>query len=272
MRKLGIIGCGKMATSIIKGLVTSGHLPSHAIIVSDVSYEQCTSVQQEFSVAIASDNSKVCESDVIILAIKPQTMKNVLTEIAPTILQHKPLIISIVAGWTIDQIRHFLNNSARIVRCMPNLPAAINSGITALYAQSDVDKLEHDKAQQILASVGSTLWLEKEDQMNAVTALSGSGPAYFFYLMEHMIQAGQSLGFNEALCRQLVVETALGAARLAASNTISPAELRRSVTSPAGTTEAALREFDQHAMSKTIQQGIQAAYHRSIELSKITEV
>jgi len=269
--KIGFIGGGNMATSLLKGLVASGHDPSR-LWVSDVNPDTLAGLSSNLKVNATSDNREVVTSaDVVVLAVKPQILQQVAKEIAVDI-NSKQLVVSIAAGISQASLSHWLGNDQAIVRCMPNTPALVLTGATALHANAMVTSEQRDLAENLMRAVGITLWLDDESDMDAVTAVSGSGPAYYFLLMEAMEQAAVQLGLNESVARLLVQQTALGAAKIALESAESPAELRRRVTSPGGTTQQAITVFEQGGFIELVAKALQAARNRSIEMSKQTEV
>lgn len=263
-RNICFIGGGNMAQALIGGLISRG-LPSTRITVSDP-VEQVRHLLAEKDLVVTEDNaSAIREADVVVLAVKPQVLANVLKPLNG--LFDGKLIISIVAGAEIATIAA-LTGSNRIVRVMPNTPALVQTGAHGLYATEAVDKEDRDLASQVLAATGLTLWVGEEAQIDAVTAVSGSGPAYFFYMMESMIRAGKNLGLDEKVATALTLQTALGAAQMAITSSNTPAELRKNVTSPNGTTQAALEVFDRAQISQNIQAALAAAQKRSQELAQ----
>jgi len=204
---------------------------------------------------------------VLILAIKPQVMRDVLLGIQDAVNQKHPLVISIAAGIPLSAITDILGSDIAVVRCMPNTPAMVGMGATGLIANKQTSMDDKNLAQNILAAVGIALWLENENQIDAVTALSGSGPAYYFLVMEAMIAAGISLGLDAQTARTLTLQTALGAATMAQRSDVAPAELRRRVTSPGGTTEQALRCFEEGNLVPLFATAMAAAEKRSKELA-----
>ena len=263
-RNICFIGGGNMAQALIGGLISRG-LPSTRITVSDP-VEQVRHLLAEKDLVVTEDNaSAIREADVVVLAVKPQVLANVLKPLNG--LFDGKLIISIVVGAEIATIAA-LAGSDRIVRVMPNTPALVQTGAHGLYATEAVGKEDRDLASQVLAATGLTLWVGEEAQIDAVTAVSGSGPAYFFYMMESMIRAGKNLGLDEKVATALTLQTALGAAQMAITSSNTPAELRKNVTSPNGTTQAALEVFDRAQISQNIQAALAAAQKRSQELAQ----
>lgn len=263
-RNICFIGGGNMAQALIGGLISRG-VPSTRITVSDP-VEQVRHLLAEKDLVVTEDNaSAIREADVVVLAVKPQVLANVLKPLNG--LFDGKLIISIVAGAEIATIAALVG-SDRIVRVMPNTPALVQTGAHGLYATEAVDKEDRDLASQVLAATGLTLWVGEEAQIDAVTAVSGSGPAYFFYMMESMIRAGKNLGLDEKVATALTLQTALGAAQMAITSSNTPSELRKNVTSPNGTTQAALEVFDRAQISQNIQAALAAAQKRSQELAQ----
>ena len=259
------IGGGNMAQALIGGLVSRG-LPTTRITVSDP-VEQVRHILEDKNIQTTTNNvDAIKHADVVVLAVKPQVLATVLQPLKG-LLSNK-LVISIVAGAEIQTISDLIGGSERIVRVMPNTPALVQTGAHGLYATAAVNTRDRELSSQILAATGLTIWVDTEAQIDAVTAVSGSGPAYFFYLMESMILAGKSLGLDEKVATALTLQTALGAAQMAITSSNSPAELRKNVTSPNGTTQAAVDVFDQAEISQHIQSALAAAQQRSQELAQ----
>lgn len=259
------IGGGNMAQALIGGLLSRG-LPTTRITVSDP-VEQIRHVLEEKGIQTTADNLEAIKNaDVVVLAVKPQVLATVLQPLKG--LLSDKLVISIIAGAEIQTISDLIGGSQRIVRVMPNTPALVQTGAHGIYASEAVGKQDRELTSQILAATGLTIWLDNEAQIDAVTAVSGSGPAYFFYLMESMIRAGKNLGLEEKVATALTLQTALGAAQIAITSSNSPSELRKNVTSPNGTTQAALEVFDRAQISQNIQAALAAAQKRSQELAQ----
>ena len=216
-----------------------------------------------------TDNITAIEqADVVILAIKPQVMEAVLTPIKDALQRKKPLIISVAAGIDLQSISSWTGGDLAIVRCMPNTPALVQQGASGLFANVQVTAGQKDISAQILNAVGMSVWVDKETQLDAVTAVSGSGPAYFFLFMEAMIEAGMKLGLSEETAKELTLKTALGAATMASASEDSPAQLRKKVTSPNGTTEKAINSFIDQDLAGMVETALKAANDRSVELCK----
>jgi len=266
--KLAFIGAGNMASSIIGGLVGKGYSP-RAIIASDPHEGTLERLKAVAPVRVTSDNHKaIADADVVILAVKPQVMKDVLQPIAAALRESRPLIISIAAGIEIRSIETWLGDELPIVRCMPNTPALVQTGATGLFANTAVSDAQRTQADTILRAVGIALWVSSEAEIDAVTAVSGSGPAYFFLVMEAMQAAGEKLGLSADVAKQLTLQTALGAAQMAIASDVDTAELRRRVTSPNGTTERAIAAFEKGGLRDLFQKALTDCRDRSIELAR----
>jgi len=263
---LSFIGGGNMARSLIGGLIARGTAPG-SIIVSDPVASQRDALAKEYGVAVTDDNRvAVQDSPLVILAVKPQQMRDVASGIAD-VMPRDALIVSVAAGIRASDIQRWAQGRP-VVRCMPNRPALQGCGMTALYATQDVAKDARRRAEDILAAVGATLWVDDEAHMDVVTAVSGSGPAYFFLLIEILEQTGIALGLSATVANRLAVETAYGAGTMAREASESPATLREQVTSKGGTTEAALKHLEAHEVRAIFADAIAAAARRSTELAQ----
>jgi pyrroline-5-carboxylate reductase len=270
-QKIGFIGGGNMASSLMSGLIASGHSPQQ-LWVSDINKDQLASLAANLQVNIAPDNETVIqEAEVVVLAVKPQVLRQVAESVAGLIQQKKPLVVSIAAGITQASLSSWLGADTAIVRCMPNTPALVLTGATGLHANRNVTAAQRDLAENIMRSVGISLWVDDESDLDAVTAVSGSGPAYYFLLMEAMEKAAVELGLDEHTARLLVQQTALGAAKIALESSESPEQLRKRVTSPGGTTQRAIETFEQGGFTELVSKAMHAARDRSIEMSKPME-
>jgi pyrroline-5-carboxylate reductase len=257
------IGGGNMATALIGGLLGKG-FPAARISVVEINPDNRAKLQQDHPVRVFENPAEgIAGSQIVVFAVKPQQLREVAQQLA-TLLSGK-LLISIAAGILAKDLARWSNSQA-IVRAMPNTPALIRSGITGLFALPAVTAAQRDQAQNILAAVGDTLWLQDEAMMDAVTAISGSGPAYVFYFIEALQQAAQKLGFNAADARRLSLATFLGASKLASSSTEDVGVLRSRVTSKNGTTERALLSLSANHVAEHIGQAAQAAAARSREM------
>jgi len=270
-QKIGFIGGGNMASSLISGLIASGHSPEH-LWVSDINSDTLQVLAQNLKVNTSASNDKVIsEVDVVVLAVKPQALSDVAKSAATVIQEKKSLVVSIAAGISQQSLSEWLGADTAIVRCMPNTPALVLTGATALHANAKVSAEQRSLAENIMRSVGIALWVKDESELDAVTAVSGSGPAYYFLLMEAMEKAALELGLTEETARLLVQQTALGAAKIALESSESPEQLRKRVTSPGGTTQQAINTFEQGGFTELVSKALHAARDRSIEMSKPSE-
>jgi pyrroline-5-carboxylate reductase len=271
IQKIGFIGGGNMASSLISGLIASGHSPQH-LWVSDINPDTLKALAENLNVNTSGSNDAVInEVDVVVLAVKPQILSSVAKNAAAFIQQKKSLVVSIAAGISQHSLSQWLGADTAIVRCMPNTPALVLTGATALHANARVTDEQRNLAENIMRSVGIALWVNDESELDAVTAVSGSGPAYYFLLMEAMEKAALDLGLNEVTARLLVQQTALGAAKIALESSESPEQLRKRVTSPGGTTQRAIETFEQGGFTELVSKALYAARDRSIEMSKQSE-
>ena len=266
-KKIGFIGGGNMASSLINGLISSGHSPD-LIWVSDTNQVLLDSLLANLKINVTLNNEEVAKQvDVVVFAVKPQVLETVAKSLATIIKDRKVLVVSIAAGVLQNSLAEWLGQELAIVRCMPNTPALVRTGATALHANSNVSDEQKDLAENILRSVGISLWVAHESELDAVTAVSGSGPAYYFLLMEAMEKAAAELGLDEQTARLLIQQTALGAAKIALEADESPGQLRQRVTSPGGTTEQAIKTFDEGGFTKLVSNALHAARDRSVEIS-----
>lgn len=266
-KTIAFIGAGNMAGALIRGLIEDGQPPAQ-IIAADPDLEKLGAFSGTSGIRTTTDNdTAVSNADVVVLAIKPQIMARVAQAIATSVRKQAPLIVSIAAGIRIQHLQQWLGAETAIVRTMPNTPAMLQAGATGLFANESVNDEQRNLAESIMRAVGIAIWVEKEGLIDAVTAVSGSGPAYFFLFMEEMIRAAQALGLDEDDASLLTLQTALGAARMALESSESPATLRSNVTSPGGTTEQAIGVFQQDGLEQLVKKAMTAARDRSIELS-----
>jgi len=265
MTTIGFIGSGNMAGALIKGIIAAKIFEPCDIFIADVDKGRLGEMAGEYKVTTALSNAALAgQADTVVLSVKPQNMSDVLSEIKGAV-KKDALVISIAAGVTVAKIANVLAD-VEIVRVMPNTPALIGQGASAMFsANASADSMK--KVQQIFAAVGKAVVVDSEDMIDAVTALSGSGPAYFFLLIEEMIKAAQKLGLSLQTATELALQTAKGAAILAQQSEDTPAELRKKVTSPGGTTQAALNVFAEKKFDELVNEALTAAYNRSKELS-----
>lgn len=267
---IAFIGGGNMARSLIAGLRAQGH-PARSLRVSDPNAAATAALAGEFDVDIAADNAQAVRgADLVLLAVKPQVMAPVCAELAPHLDAATP-IVSIAAGIRSEQIDAWLGGRRAVIRTMPNTPALLRAGATGLYGNARCTPDDRALAQRLMDAVGVTVWIDNEDRMDAVTAVSGSGPAYVFRLIEAMQAAAVAQGLSADSARTLVLHTVLGAARMAAETTEDAATLRQRVTSPGGTTAAAMGSFDESGFEAVVARAIDAATRRGAELSRPTD-
>ena len=274
---VGFIGGGNMAKSIIGGLVPD-IISKDSIHVYDPNELQTQNLEKKFGINASKSNSElVRQSDVLVLAIKPQIMTNVLTEIATDIAQNKPLIISIAAGITESSIQKIISESTGqssssdklpIIRVMPNTPALINEGASGLFANQHVSSDQKKIAKTLMNAVGLAVWVDHEKDIDMVTALSGSGPAYFMSFIKALIESAKDAGLPSEKAEELAIQTCIGSAKLIQSSDDSIQQLIENVTSPGGTTEQALLSFKHDKLEEIVQNAFSAALQRSIELGK----
>lgn len=267
-QKITFLGGGNMAEAIITGLLANGLTPSQISVIDPNQEKLQNFAKKGLNIANASliDSVKdvIVQADVVILAVKPQVIADVLAPLV-SVWQNQ-LVISILAGVTLARLGEMLGENVRLVRAMPNTPAMIQQGATGVFANvCDADKV---LTSNILSACGVVMWVETEELLHAVTAVSGSAPAYFFYIFEQMIKTGEMFGLTAEQAKQLAIQTAVGSANMALQSQDTPAILRQKVTSPNGTTHSAIGIFEEQQLGKTLQQAMQACVNRSIELSK----
>jgi pyrroline-5-carboxylate reductase len=264
---VAFIGGGNMARSLIGGLIARG-TPAGEIHVSEPVDVLRDALAADFGVNTGADNAAAAgAAGLWVLAVKPQVMRAVCEALAPLAQANRPLVVSIAAGITAAQLQRWLGGDVAVVRTMPNTPALLGAGVTGLFASGEVDAAGRDRAAALLSSAGMTVWIDDEAQMDAVTATSGSGPAYIFLLAEAMEEAAVAQGLPPEAARTLVLQTILGAARMLTESGEPPAELRRRVTSPGGTTQAAVETFETGGFRALVAQAIANATERGRQLS-----
>jgi pyrroline-5-carboxylate reductase len=271
MRKstIAVIGGGNMGTCLALGLLAD-HYPADKLWMSNPTLEKLTPHQNKFGINITSDNRQAASvADIIILAVKPSVMPEVLTELTDLIQQRKPLIISTAAGVRETSLQQRLGGKIAIARAMPNTPALIGSGATGLYVNHFVSLEQRNLVEAIFRAVGLIVWLNDEKLLDTVTALSGSGPAYYFLFMECMQEAAENLGLPTDAARLLTLQTAFGATRMALESEDTLKDLCKRVTSPKGTTERALQVFTQKNLTGMVASALQAAKQRAEELADL---
>ena len=263
------IGGGNMATSLIAGLISNNY-PAEDIRVADPEQSKCDVLNAQYGVKAFTDNQQaVADADIIVLAVKPQVMQTVCKTLAASVQATRPLVISIAAGLLSKDISRWLGGDVSMVRCMPNTPSLLNAGATGLFANDKVSSEQKQQADQILSTAGINVWVDSENLLDAVTAVSGSGPAYYFLFMEAMQDAAIKLGLNKEQAQKLTLQTALGASRMAVESDDDAAILRAKVTSKGGTTEQAINTFESKQLRDIVMQAMQAANDKAIELADI---
>ena len=263
--KIAFIGAGNMAKSLVGGLMRHGY-PAAAIVAADPDASQRAGMAALGVVVSDSNEQAIAAAASIVLAVKPQVMRSVVQNLKG-VLRSDQLLISIAAGVPSTAIARWSPKDIGIVRCMPNTPALYGAGVTALFANERVTAQQTAAAESILSAAGHVIWVAQESAIDAVTAVSGSGPAYFFYLMEAMIDAGIALGLDAETARTLTLKTAYGAAVMANESAAAPAELRRNVTSPGGTTERAISVLDEGRCKSLLERAVREAAQRSVQLA-----
>ena len=264
--RIAFLGAGNMAEAMIAGLLREGLAQADLVRITDLVPERRDFMAKTYQVGVAENNVQAVESaDVVILAVKPQGMGELLSELQAATAR-QPLFISIAAGITISFLEKALPADARVIRCMPNTPALVGAGMTAICGGRAATAADLALAEEILAAAGQVVRVA-EEQMDAVTAVSGSGPAYVFYLMEAMIEAAERMGLDPELARNLVKQTVSGAAALAQADATDPAELRQRVTSKGGTTAAALAVMDADEVRDHVITAVLSAQQRARELA-----
>ena len=262
MSTIAFLGAGNIANAIMGGLMSDGH----TLFAFDP-IEQCRERARNQGVTIASSNTDaIAKADIVMLCVKPNVILDLLGEISTS--SHGKLFISVAAGITTTSMLNRLPEATALVRCMPNTPALVKTGMTALFASPSVTNEQRELATSVLTSVGESLWVDTEAELDVVTAVSGSGPAYFFLLMESMINASVAEGLSREVSTQLVLQTALGAAVMAKQSEFDAGTLRKQVTSPGGTTQAAIEHFQSVKFEEAVKGAVNAAKTRSVDLSK----
>ncbi len=263
MSTIAFLGAGNIANAIMGGLISDGH----TLFAFDP-VEHCRERARGLGVTIASSNTDaISKAEIVMLCVKPNVVLDLLDEISAS--SQGKLFISVAAGITTVNMLSRLPAATALVRCMPNTPALVKTGMTALFASKAVTAEHRTSATSVLTSVGESLWVDTEAELDIVTAVSGSGPAYFFLMMEAMINAGVAEGLSTEVSTQLVLQTALGAAVMAKQSEFDAGTLRKQVTSPGGTTAAAIKHFQTVEFEKAVRGAVSAARTRSVELSKI---
>ena len=266
---IGFIGGGNMASSLIGGLIKTAPDSAKNIIVFEPNTDKAGELEDTFGIQIAANNRELIrQSEVVVIAVKPQVLQSVLSPLADVFsIDKKPLIVSVVAGITVSSIEQWLNDDHAVVRVMPNTPALVGMGACGLYANQRVSLEQRELSQQIVDAVGQSAWVDAEQHIDAVTALSGSGPAYFMLFINSLIDSAIAAGIDPDTAKTLAVQTAAGSAALISSSDKDIQTLIDNVTSPGGTTEQAINSFYQSDLPTTVDKAFKAALQRSIELA-----
>ena len=267
-RTIAFIGAGNMASAIFGGMIEAGY-PADRIIATARSRDTLEALEQRYGVTTTQDNADaVARADAIVLGVKPQMMHDVCQALAPAVQERKPLVISVAAGITCDSLERWLGGELAIIRCMPNTPSLVGVGASGLYATSRVTDEQRALMDEMLTAVGIVEWVEEEGLLEAVTGISGSGPAYFFLFIEALEAAGIELGLDAETARRLAIQTGRGAAQMAFTSEHEPAELRRRVCSPNGTTERAINSFEGDGLREIVGRAAKASSARAAELAR----
>ena len=265
---IAFIGAGNMASAIFGGMLGSGY-PAEAIVATSRSQEKRDAISQRYGIRTMQDNlAAIEEADVVVLAVKPQMMRDLCLSLRESVQARRPLVVSVAAGLDAATLDRWLGGGLPLIRCMPNTPSLVGAGASGLYANDRVSDAQRRLATELLESVGLVEWVEQEAQIEAVTAISGSGPAYFFLFMESLEAAGVELGLSAESARRLALQTAFGAAKMARESEFDPAELRRRVTSPNGTTERAIQTFEEAGLADIVDRATRACAERARKLSR----
>ena len=260
---IAFIGSGVMAEAMIKGLLDQELLPAEHIIASDIRAERGEQLAERYRVSPTQDNvAAVTDSDIVVLSVKPQFVGEIFEDLGQEVIKPNAMVLSIVAGTTIDRIAKGLNHQA-VVRVMPNMPAQVGMGMSVWTATSAISEEQRQQAKTILAALGEEIYVNHEDYLDMATALSGTGPTYVFLVMEALIDAGVHMGFSRHVAEQLVLQTMAGAVEFARASRLHPAELRNMVTSPGGTSAEALYQLEKGGLRTVISKAVWAAYQKS---------
>ena len=261
-------GAGNMAGAVIGGLVASGY-PTERIVATGRNEQKLQEFATRTGVQVSTDNAaEVAEADVLVLSVKPQMMKELCVELADIVGARKPLVITLAAGIPLAAYQRWLGADVPIVRAMPNTPALVGTGVTGLYAGEGVSEAQKQIATAMAEAVGIALWVDAESGIDQVIAVSGSGPAYYFQFMESMIDAAEKAGMDRADAERLTLQTALGAAKLAVASDVDVAQLKRNVMSPNGTTERAVKRFQEGGLPQLVEQAMSDCAARAAEMAK----
>lgn len=266
-QQISFIGAGHMAAAIIKGLIANGH-PASSITATATRESTLAPLKSALSINTTTDNhAAVASADVVILAVKPQILSDVCQSLKEVVQKHKPLILSVAAGVRCEAIEHWLGGNISVIRTMPNTPSLVGKGACGMYANENVNQSQRDEADKLMQSVGITAWVEKETLLSAVTAIAGSAPAYFYYMIEALEKAGVKQGLELKEARRLAIQTALGAAEMCVQSDEIPETLKKQVMSPNGTTERAVWALSDGGFESLVQSACDACHDRAEELA-----
>ncbi|MGC3874788.1 pyrroline-5-carboxylate reductase [Halomonas sp. GXIMD04776] len=266
--KVTFIGAGNMASAIFGGMIDGGY-PADMITATSPEDSALTQLRDRYGINTSGDNNAaVSEADVVVLAVKPNIMRDVCSDLRDSIQARQPLIVSVAAGLTAATLDGWLGGGLPIIRCMPNTPSLVGAGASGLYANAQVSEDQRQLTTTLLEAVGLVEWVDDETLLEAVTAISGSGPAYFFLVFEALIDAGKRLGLPAESARRLALQTGFGAAKMAQQSEYDPAQLKRNVMSPGGTTERAIHSLEDSGLRQLFDDATQACATRARELSE----
>jgi len=267
MNSIAFIGGGNMASCIIGGMVANDFDPRQILVGTPSQSTRYRLSAATGATTMADNHQAAARADIVVLAVKPKMMRQVVMDLASA-LTHRPIIISVAAGIPVAALKQWLGSDMPVIRAMPNTPSMIQAGATGLFTQSDLTTEQRSLVDQIFQAIGYSCWVDSEELIDAVIAVSGSGPAYFFLVLEAMQKIAQELGLPKQTAQELSLHTALGASRMAMESGISAAELRDQVTSPGGTTQAAIKSFQQHGLEDIFRTAMTSAVARAQEMSK----
>ncbi|MCX4026678.1 pyrroline-5-carboxylate reductase [Endozoicomonas sp. SM1973] len=267
-KTIAFLGAGNMARSIIGGLVQQSY-PSQSIWATARSQTTLDKIPAQWQIQTTSDNkTAVQQANIVVLAVKPKQLKDVLATLAPVIVNNKPLLVSVAAGIPTSQIASWAgDNSLAVIRSMPNTPSLVGKGATGLYANKHTTQADKDFITELFATIGNSTWVEDEELLHAVTAVSGSAPAYFFLLLESMVATAKKMGLTEQDAIKLASQTAIGAGLMAQQGEYTVTELKQQIMSPGGTTEQAIQFFEQNGFKSLVNDAMEACYQRSVEMA-----
>ena len=267
MNSIAFIGGGNMASCIIGGMVANDFDPRQILVGTPSQSTRDRLSAATGATTMADNHQAAARADIVVLAVKPKMMRQVVMDLASA-LTHRPIIISVAAGIPVAALKQWLGSDMPVIRAMPNTPSMIQAGATGLFTQSDLTTEQRSLVDQIFQAIGYSCWVDSEELIDAVISVSGSGPAYFFLVLEAMQKIAQELGLPKQTAQELSLHTALGASRMAMESGISAAELRDQVTSPGGTTQAAIKSFQQHGLEDIFRTAMTSAVARAQEMSK----